>query len=130
MRIPKEIRLLQLAEQIEAAWPDIVVGWDLGLEKARPDDADIILEVFSVQDERELEFLSLILPFVRAAEKDLEANLLVLSHEPEATESLYVGVPERIKRARTHLHAEEDTQTVKRGRLGSRHPNFWLRPTG
>lgn len=103
MRIFRDIRLLKLAQDIEGKWPQVTIGWDLGLEVAGPDDSDLILEAFSVEDDEELEFLDSVLPLVRAAERELGIRMLVLSHDSNSTKELYTTVPDRIKAWRETL---------------------------
>lgn len=97
MTIDEERRLLQLSEAIESRWAGVVIGWNLGLGPGSPEDVDIVLEAFSVEDGQEREFLRAALPLMQQAEQDLGKSLLILTHTPEATRELYPEVPGRIR---------------------------------
>lgn len=109
-------RLTGLAEEIEARWPGVVVGWDLGLGPLQPEDGDIALEVFSLADEEEREFLAAVLPLIRRAEGELRLSILLLPHTAEATRQLYADVPERIKARRSALRPWSLTLELARHR--------------
>ena len=120
MTIDKERRLLQLSEEIESRWVGVVIGWNLGLGPGSPEDVDIVLEAFSVEEGQEREFLRAALPLMRQAEQDLGKSLLILSHAPEATRELYPEVSRRIRTWKSTVRSWSVTLALTNRNLASR----------
>lgn len=101
MRIDRDIRLLDLVERIEADWPGVEVGWDLGLGPHPGEMADVVLEVFSLGRDEEREFLRQVLPHVEQVEHDLGLGIVIVCHDPEAATALYPDIHARIRALRS-----------------------------
>lgn len=101
MRIERDIRLLDLVEHIEAEWPGVDVGWDLGVGPHPGEMADVVLEVFFLERDKEREFLRKVLPCLEQVEQDLGFGIVIVCHDPEVAAALYPGIHSRIRALRS-----------------------------